>query len=108
MLVEDQPSTGKTGKRHEHQCNNGGQQHWQLEVDAEGLAWATLDKAGESTNSLSSAVMDELAAMLLDRASTASPPKGLIFRSGKAAGFIAGADIQEFTQLDTPEKASNW
>jgi 3-hydroxyacyl-CoA dehydrogenase/enoyl-CoA hydratase/3-hydroxybutyryl-CoA epimerase len=82
--------------------NNGSQQHWQLEVDAQGLAWATLNKAGESTNSLSSAVMDELSQLLdhLDR----SPPKGLIFRSGKAAGFIAGADIQEFTRLDTPEK----
>jgi 3-hydroxyacyl-CoA dehydrogenase/enoyl-CoA hydratase/3-hydroxybutyryl-CoA epimerase len=82
--------------------NNGGQQHWQLEVDAQGLAWATLNKAGESTNSLSSSVMDELSQLLdqLDR----SPPKGLIFRSGKAAGFIAGADIQEFTRLDTPEK----
>jgi 3-hydroxyacyl-CoA dehydrogenase/enoyl-CoA hydratase/3-hydroxybutyryl-CoA epimerase len=34
-----------------------------------------------------------------------NPPKGLIFRSGKTAGFIAGADIQEFTQLGTPEKA---
>ena len=82
--------------------NNGGQQHWQLEVDAQGVAWATLNKAGESTNSLSSSVMDELSQLLdqLDR----SPPKGLIFRSGKAAGFIAGADIQEFTRLDTPEK----
>jgi 3-hydroxyacyl-CoA dehydrogenase/enoyl-CoA hydratase/3-hydroxybutyryl-CoA epimerase len=82
--------------------NNGGQQHWQLEVDAQGVAWATLNKAGESTNSLSSLVMDELSQLLdqLDR----SPPKGLIFRSGKAAGFIAGADIQEFTRLDTPQK----
>ena len=82
--------------------NNSGQQHWQLEVDAQGVAWATLNKAGESTNSLSSSVMDELSQLLdqLDR----SPPKGLIFRSGKAAGFIAGADIQEFTRLDTPEK----
>src|ERR1019366_4366543 len=26
---------------------------------------------------------------------------GLIFRSGKAAGFIAGADIEEFTRLDS-------
>ena len=59
--------------------NNGGQQHWQLEVDAQGLAWATLNKAGESTNSLSSSVMDELSQLLdqLDR----SPPKGLIFPS---------------------------
>ncbi len=78
-------------------------QHWRLEVDAQGLAWATLDKAGESTNSLSSAVMNELS-LLLDQLDH-RPPQGLIFRSGKTAGFIAGADIQEFTQLDTPEKA---
>lgn len=69
--------------------------HWQLEVDADGVAWATLDKAGEAANSLSSVVMNELG-LLLDQLDT-YPPKGLIFRSGKSAGFIAGADIQEFT-----------
>jgi 3-hydroxyacyl-CoA dehydrogenase/enoyl-CoA hydratase/3-hydroxybutyryl-CoA epimerase len=78
-------------------------QHWQLETDAEGIAWATFDKAGESANSLSSVAMNELGQML-DRLD-ANPPGGLVFRSGKAAGFIAGADIQEFTRLDTPEKA---
>lgn len=77
-------------------------QHWQLEIDAEGIAWATFDKAGESANSLSSAAMNELG-QILDRLD-ADPPRGLVIRSGKAAGFIAGADIQEFTQLDTPEK----
>jgi 3-hydroxyacyl-CoA dehydrogenase/enoyl-CoA hydratase/3-hydroxybutyryl-CoA epimerase len=77
-------------------------QHWRIDVDAEGLTWVTLDKLNESTNSLSSAVMGELAVLLdsFDR----HPPQGVIFRSGKATGFIAGADIQEFTQLDTPEK----
>ncbi|MDQ5879599.1 MAG: 3-hydroxyacyl-CoA dehydrogenase / enoyl-CoA hydratase / 3-hydroxybutyryl-CoA epimerase [Pseudomonadota bacterium] len=76
-------------------------QHWRVETDAEGIAWATLDKAGESANSLSKTVMDELGQMLdaFDR----TPPKAVIFRSGKEAGFIAGADIQEFTQLDTAE-----
>jgi len=82
--------------------NETNYQHWQLEIDSDGVAWATLDKAGESANSLSRAVMDELG-QLLDQLDTYRP-KGLIFRSGKAAGFIAGADIQEFTQLDTPEK----
>jgi len=77
-------------------------QHWRLDVDAEGITWAVLDKAGESANSLSRAVMDELALMLdeFER----QPPKALIFSSGKSAGFIAGADIQEFTQLDSAEK----
>ncbi len=77
-------------------------QHWRLEVDGEGLAWATLDKAGETANSLSSSVMAEFG-QVLDQLDV-YPPKGLIVRSGKAAGFVAGADIQEFTQLDTPEK----
>lgn len=77
-------------------------QHWKIALDAEGIAMATLDKAGESANSLSVAVMSELGQILdaLDK----QPPKALIFCSGKEAGFIAGADIQEFTQLDTPEK----
>ena len=78
-------------------------QHWQLNIDPQGIAWATLDKAGESANSLSASVMNELA-QILD-ALDANSPKGLVFRSGKVAGFLAGADIQEFDKLDTPEKA---
>jgi 3-hydroxyacyl-CoA dehydrogenase/enoyl-CoA hydratase/3-hydroxybutyryl-CoA epimerase len=73
--------------------------HWQLRRDADGLAWATLDRQGTSTNTLSAEVMVELA-QLLDELEQ-DPPKGLIFRSGKSAGFIAGADIEEFTRLDS-------
>ena len=71
--------------------------HWTLERDADDLAWATLDREGTSANTLSADVMAELAELLdqLDR----QPPQGLIFRSGKAAGFIAGADIEEFARL---------
>ena len=76
--------------------------HWQLIKEENGIAIATLDKAGEAANSLSAEVMAEFSEILdqfdLDR------PEGLIVRSGKEAGFIAGADIHEFTQLDTPEK----
>ena len=77
-------------------------QHWRLEVDAQGIATATLDKAGESANSLSAEVLREFSS-LLDQLDV-YPPKGLIIRSGKEAGFIAGADISEFSQLDTAEK----
>lgn len=76
--------------------------HWNLIKEESGLAIVTLDKAGESANSLSAEVMDEFS-QVLDQLDL-YPPTGLIIRSGKAAGFIAGADIQEFTQLDTPEK----
>jgi 3-hydroxyacyl-CoA dehydrogenase/enoyl-CoA hydratase/3-hydroxybutyryl-CoA epimerase len=78
-------------------------QHWQLERDHEQLAWLTFNKAGESTNTLSKAVMEELSSVLdtLDQ----SPPKGLIIRSGKSAGFIAGADIGEFSALSNTDEA---
>ena len=76
--------------------------HWQLIKEEGGVVVAVLDKAGESANSLSAEVMAEFA-VVLDQLEL-NPPSGLIVRSGKEAGFIAGADIQEFTQLDTPEK----
>lgn len=77
-------------------------QHWKLIADEQGIATATLDKAGESANALSAEVLREFSE-ILDRLDV-YPPKGLIIRSGKEAGFIAGADITEFSQLDTPEK----
>jgi acetyl-CoA C-acetyltransferase len=48
----------------------------------------------------------ELAGLLdeLDR----QPPTGLVIRSGKAAGFIAGADIEEFTRIDSPPPPARW
>jgi 3-hydroxyacyl-CoA dehydrogenase/enoyl-CoA hydratase/3-hydroxybutyryl-CoA epimerase len=76
--------------------------HWQLSNEANGIVVAVFDKAGESANSLSAEVMAEFGDILdqLDK----QPPKGLIVRSGKEAGFIAGADIEEFSQLDSAEK----
>jgi 3-hydroxyacyl-CoA dehydrogenase/enoyl-CoA hydratase/3-hydroxybutyryl-CoA epimerase len=77
--------------------------HWKLETDPDNVCWATLDKADASTNVLSAEVMAELATVL--DACDQAMPKALIFRSGKEAGFIAGADIEEFKTLDTPAKA---
>ncbi|WP_310494425.1 3-hydroxyacyl-CoA dehydrogenase NAD-binding domain-containing protein [Dechloromonas sp.] len=76
--------------------------HWQLIKEENGIVVAVFDKAGESANSLSAEVMAEFGEILdqLDK----QPPKGLIVRSGKEAGFIAGADIEEFSQLDSAEK----
>lgn len=76
--------------------------HWQLQTDADGLAWLSLDKAGASTNSLSRDVMEELDEQLARI--EANLPKALILTSAKQ-GFIAGADIREFVGIDTPEQA---
>jgi 3-hydroxyacyl-CoA dehydrogenase/enoyl-CoA hydratase/3-hydroxybutyryl-CoA epimerase len=77
--------------------------HWKLERDADGIAWATLDVADSTTNTLGAAVMTELGELLdeLD----GQPPTALVIRSGKAAGFIAGANIEEFTAIDSAAAA---
>lgn len=74
-------------------------EHWHLTHDADGIAWLRLDKAGSAANTLSREVMDELASILA--ALEATPPVGLVIASAKPAGFIAGADIEEFTRLDS-------
>ncbi len=73
--------------------------HWRLRREDSGLAWLDLDKADASANVLSSEVMSEFARVL--DALDAAPPKALVIASAKPAGFIAGADIEEFSQLDS-------
>jgi 3-hydroxyacyl-CoA dehydrogenase/enoyl-CoA hydratase/3-hydroxybutyryl-CoA epimerase len=75
---------------------------WAVELDADRIAWLTLDTAGASTNVLSGPVVRELAAKLSEIA--ASRPAGVVVRSAKPGGFIAGADIKEFLSIRTPEE----
>src|SRR6202047_1244309 len=75
---------------------------WSLEIDDDRVAWLVCDTPGASTNVLSAAVLRDLAAQLADIA--AQLPAGVVIRSGKAGGFIAGADIKEFLKIRTPEE----
>ncbi len=76
--------------------------HWKLKTDADGIAWLIIDKQGASANTLSEDVIAELDDVLstIER----EVPKGLVIRSGKRSGFIAGADIGEFRD---PAKAND-
>jgi 3-hydroxyacyl-CoA dehydrogenase/enoyl-CoA hydratase/3-hydroxybutyryl-CoA epimerase len=76
---------------------------WTLVREPDGIALLTLDIPGKSANTLGAAVLQELASVLeeIERA----PPAGLIIRSGKPSGFIAGADINEFTTFATVDDA---
>ncbi len=76
---------------------------WKYETDAAGMATLTLDVPGKSANTLSSAVLEQLSGQL-DQIEQA-PPQGLVIRSGKPNGFIAGADINEFTTLRNEAQA---
>jgi 3-hydroxyacyl-CoA dehydrogenase/enoyl-CoA hydratase/3-hydroxybutyryl-CoA epimerase len=77
--------------------------HWTLTRDPDGLARLTLDRAGASTNTLSAEVLAELNAAL--DALEAEPPRGLVVASGKANGFIAGADVDEFRTVHDAQGA---
>jgi len=77
--------------------------NWHLEFDLDGICWLTIDREGESANSLSQAVFTELAQIVTKLEE--DPPRGLILQSGKKQSFILGADVREFDQVDSPAEA---
>lgn len=82
---------------------NNNYKNWKVEHDAEGIAWLHIDKADAKANVLSSEVLNELADIIetLEK----SPPKGVVILSDKKSGFIAGADVKEFTKIVSMEQA---
>ena len=77
--------------------------NWHLETDEDDVVWLHFDKAESSTNVFSADVFAEFFE-ILDQLSGINP-KGLIILSDKESGFIAGANIEEFTQLESEEQA---
>ena len=77
--------------------NDASARSWKLERDADGIAWLTLDKPGTSANVLSAGVLTELDEVL--GALEHDRPRGAVVLSAKKSGFVAGADIKEFTGL---------
>ncbi|MGP8034503.1 MAG: 3-hydroxyacyl-CoA dehydrogenase NAD-binding domain-containing protein [Steroidobacteraceae bacterium] len=71
--------------------------NWSLEKDADGIAWLTLDKPGTSANVLSSSVLTELGGLIT--ALQKDLPRAVVVISAKKSGFVAGADIREFTGI---------
>jgi len=78
-------------------------ENWTLDIDNDGIAWLCIDKAEGSANTLSAEVLLELD-QALGELETASP-RGVVLYSGKDAGFIMGADINEFVKIETEAEA---
>ena len=74
--------------------------HFRLTRDADGIAWLLFDREGASANTLSADVIEELDAVLGTLES--QRPAGLVIRSAKPSGFIAGADVNEFRGAADP------
>jgi 3-hydroxyacyl-CoA dehydrogenase/enoyl-CoA hydratase/3-hydroxybutyryl-CoA epimerase len=70
---------------------------WRPALDADGFLWLGLDCPGKAVNVLGRGVLEALDKVLAEVA--ADPPAGLVVHSLKSGGFIAGADIHEFTEL---------
>ena len=77
--------------------------HWRQERDRDGIVWWCIDKADASANVLSSEVLHELVSMLEQLEH--DPPRGLVLHSGKHNGFVMGADINEFTSIESADQA---
>jgi 3-hydroxyacyl-CoA dehydrogenase / enoyl-CoA hydratase / 3-hydroxybutyryl-CoA epimerase len=79
---------------------------WRFTVDFEGIAWATIDREGESMNSLGRRATEEFGQIIqtVEEGASRGEIKGLVIISGKESSFIAGADIREFENFDTEDK----
>jgi 3-hydroxyacyl-CoA dehydrogenase/enoyl-CoA hydratase/3-hydroxybutyryl-CoA epimerase len=78
--------------------------HWEMHTDKDHIAWLGLDRKDTSVNSINDEVLDELNS-LLQEISQISSVKGLIIYSLKEKGFIAGADVNAFSNFDKPAQA---
>ncbi|WJR80058.1 3-hydroxyacyl-CoA dehydrogenase NAD-binding domain-containing protein [Bradyrhizobium sp. NP1] len=78
----------------------GAYRNFKLTRDADGIAWLLFDREGASANTLSADVLEELDKIIAEL--EAQRPAGLVVRSAKKSGFIAGADVNEFRGASDP------
>lgn len=86
-----------------HTPNYTNSTDWKFEEDSDGIVWLHLDKQDSTTNVLSRALLEQLNECL-DQIEE-KLPRGLVFLSDKKSGFLAGADIQEFTKIELAAEA---
>ncbi|MBS0530129.1 MAG: enoyl-CoA hydratase/isomerase family protein [Proteobacteria bacterium] len=78
----------------------GAYRNFKLTRDTDGVAWVLFDRADASANTLSSEVLEEFDTILTTLES--QRPTGIVIRSAKTSGFIAGADVNEFRGTTDP------
>ena len=73
----------------------------------DGVAFLVLDVPGEAVNTLSTAVFQELAAILFDQLEADPAVRAVVLISGKPENFVAGADINEFSRIESAEHGAS-
>jgi len=80
---------------------DGPYRNFKVSRDEDGIAWVLFDRAGASANTLSADVMAEFDAVLTGLET--DRPAGIVIRSAKPSGFIAGADVNAFRGASDPD-----
>src|SRR5262249_25958203 len=73
---------------------NSPYRNFKLTRDSDGVALPLFDREGASANTLSADLIEELDRIMAELET--QRPTGLVIRSAKKSGFIAGADVNEF------------
>ena len=81
---------------------DGPYKNFKLTRDADGVAWLLFDREGTSANTLSADLIEELDKVLAEL--EGQRPTGLVIRSAKTSGFIAGADVNAFRGASDPRR----
>ncbi len=78
--------------------------HWRIESSVDEILWVYFDKQNASANTIDKEVMEEFS-LIIDVLSGDKNHKGAIIASGKKNGFIAGADIAQFSKFKDIDEA---
>ena len=77
--------------------------NWKVNHDSDGIVWLHLDVPKSSANILNEQTIIELGSIVTELSENV--PVGVVILSDKDSGFIAGADINEFTTFESEAAA---
>lgn len=84
--------------------NKKNYKNWLVEQDADQVVWLRFDRENSSVNSINIESLNELEE-IINEVSKNNSTRGLIIASAKKTGFIAGADVEQFTKITNTEEA---
>ena len=78
--------------------------HWDMQRDKDAILWLGINRKDAAVNSINEEVLDELNSLLQEIAQD-KKAIGLVIYSLKEKGFIAGADVNAFSQFENAAQA---
>ena len=84
--------------------NNQEYKNFKVSFNDQGIARISLDVPDRPLNVLNPSVMSELK-QIVEKLEQNSTVKVVLIESGKASGFLAGADVNEIVAIESPEQA---